>query len=80
MLVLNGYFDGNTVRTFEPIVAQKNQKVTLTVLDDFVEETGIHHLDDEIIDKYFGMWQSHGDDVCAEEAIQKMREGRHFDF
>lgn len=36
MLVLNGYFDGNTVRTFEPIVAQKNQKVTLTVLDDFV--------------------------------------------
>lgn len=38
MIEMDGYFDGNTVRTFEPIVAKKNQKVRLTFLDEFQGE------------------------------------------
>lgn len=80
MIVLDGYFDGTAVRTFEPIVAKKNQKVTLTVLDEFVDEKTPKSLSEKIINKYFGIWKSHGDAACAEKRIQEMREGRHFDF
>jgi hypothetical protein len=33
----NGYFDGNTIKTFDVIEAPKNQKVIITFLDEFVE-------------------------------------------
>ena len=38
MLALQGYFDGNEVRTLEKIHARKNQKLIITILDEFVEE------------------------------------------
>lgn len=38
MLALQGYFDGNVVQTLEKIHAKKNQKVIITVLDEFIEE------------------------------------------
>ena len=38
MLTLNGYYDGSTVQTAEKIPAKKNQKVIITVLDEFIEE------------------------------------------
>ena len=38
MLALQGYFDGNEVRTLEQIHAQKNQKLIITILDEFIEE------------------------------------------
>ena len=38
MLALQGYFDGNMVQTLEKINAKKNQKVIITVLDEFIEE------------------------------------------
>ena len=38
MLTLNGYYDGSTVQTAEKISAKKNQKVIITVLDEFIEE------------------------------------------
>lgn len=38
MTVFSGYFDGNTVKTDEPIIAKKNQKVSVTVLDEFIDE------------------------------------------
>lgn len=38
MLALKGYYDGNEVRTLEKIQAQKNQKLIITVLDEFIEE------------------------------------------
>ena len=38
MLVANGYFDGDSIKTFENFKAQKNQKVIITVLDEFVNE------------------------------------------
>lgn len=42
MLALQGYFDGNMVQTLEKINAKKNQKVIITVLDEFIEEVPKH--------------------------------------
>lgn len=39
MLALQGYYDGNTVQTLEKIQAKKNQKLIITILDEFMEET-----------------------------------------
>ena len=39
MLTLNGYYDGNTVQALEKIQAKKNQKVIITILDEFMEES-----------------------------------------
>ena len=39
MLTLSGYYDGNTVQTLEKIQAKKNQKVIITILDEFMEES-----------------------------------------
>ena len=41
MLALQGYYDGNAVQTLEKIQAKKNQKLIITVLDEFMEETPI---------------------------------------
>ena len=38
MLALEGYYDGENVKTKEKIQAQKNQKLIITILDEFVEE------------------------------------------
>ena len=39
MLALQGYYDGNMVWTLEKIHAKKNQKLIITVLDEFMEES-----------------------------------------
>ena len=39
MVSLNGYYDGNTVQTLEKIHAKKNQKVIITILDEFMEDS-----------------------------------------
>ena len=39
MLALQGYYDGNMVRTLEKIHAKKNQKLIITVLDEFMDES-----------------------------------------
>lgn len=38
MPALAGYYDGENVKTLEKIQAQKNQKLIITILDEFVEE------------------------------------------
>jgi len=38
MLRTDGYFDGNTIKTFRSVNAKKNQKVVITFLDEFVDE------------------------------------------
>lgn len=38
MLALQGYYDGSNIQTLETIHAKKNQKVIITILDEFVEE------------------------------------------
>lgn len=45
MLALQGYYDGNTVQPLEKIQAKKNQKLIITILDEFIQEvpeTTIH--------------------------------------
>ena len=39
MLAVQGYYDGNMVRTLEKIHAKKNQKLIITVLDEFMDES-----------------------------------------
>ena len=39
MVSLSGYYDGNTVQTLEKIQAKKNQKVIITILDEFMEDS-----------------------------------------
>lgn len=39
MLALQGYYDGTMVRTLEKINAKKNQKLIITVLDEFMDES-----------------------------------------
>ena len=41
MLALQGYFDGSEVRTLEKIHARKNQKLIITILDEFIEESSL---------------------------------------
>ena len=38
MLALQGYYDGQKIQTLETVQMAKNQKVIITVLDEFVEE------------------------------------------
>lgn len=38
MLALRGYYDGNRIQSLDKIHAQKNQKLIITILDEFVEE------------------------------------------
>lgn len=38
MYSLQGFYDGTTFQTLEKVSVQKNQKVIITVLDDFQEE------------------------------------------
>lgn len=39
MLALEGYYDGKTIHPLEEINAKKNQRLIITVLDDFISET-----------------------------------------
>ena len=39
MLALQGYYDGTMVQTLEKINAKKNQKLIITVLDEFMDES-----------------------------------------
>lgn len=38
MLALEGYYDGENVQTLGKMQAKKNQKLIITILDEFVEE------------------------------------------
>lgn len=38
MLALKGYYDGTAVQMLEEITAKKNQKLIITILDEFIEE------------------------------------------
>ena len=39
MLAVQGYYDGAAIRPLEEIVAKPNQRVIITIMDDFVEPT-----------------------------------------
>ena len=37
MLAVQGYYDGATIQPMEPLMAKPNQRVIITVMDEFVE-------------------------------------------
>ncbi len=39
MLAIQGYYDGMTIKPLETIKAKPNQRVIITVMDEFVEST-----------------------------------------
>ena len=39
MLAIPAYYDGNTIRPLVPIVAQPNQRIIITIMDEFVDES-----------------------------------------
>ena len=41
MLAVNGYFDGVAIKPLEKIIAKPNQKVIITIIDDFIEHEEI---------------------------------------
>lgn len=41
MLAVQGYFDGITIQPLENITAKPNQKVIITIMDEFIEPTTI---------------------------------------
>jgi len=43
MLAVKGYFDGTTIQLLEDVHAQKNQKVIITVLDEYIEKKSPIH-------------------------------------
>lgn len=41
MLALQGYYDGKTIQPLEEFPARKNQKLIITVLDEFISEAPV---------------------------------------
>ena len=39
MLAVQGYYDGANIRALENIDAKPNQKVIITIMDEFIEQT-----------------------------------------
>ena len=57
MLALQGYYDGNMVRTLEKIHAKKNQKLIITVLDEFMDESDSKDADLGLREKEQYAWE-----------------------
>lgn len=77
MLAVQGYFDGAAIKPLEKIVAKPNQRVIITIMDEFVEpketirKTGIRgilaqYADPTLAETEKGAWEravaeKHGD-------------------
>ena len=68
MLAVQGYYDGMAIKPLEKILAKPNQRVIITVMDEFVESTvtvapkgirGIlsHYADPSLQEKEKGAWE-----------------------
>ena len=43
MLAVQGYYDGVTIKPLEDIVAKPNQRIIITIMDEFVEPAETPH-------------------------------------
>ena len=50
MLAVQGYFDGVAIRPLEKITAKPNQRVIITVMDEFVEP--VKTVEKSMVEKY----------------------------
>ncbi|MCM1155156.1 MAG: hypothetical protein NC314_01160 [Roseburia sp.] len=74
MLALEGYYDGENVQTLEKIHAQKNQKLIITILDEFIEEKPkerIRQTAKGILSKYADPLLQAQEDTAWENAVVK---------
>ena len=53
-MVVQGYFDGNAVRILDSVEMKVNQKVQITILDEYVEENSSEE-NAELLAKYKGL-------------------------
>lgn len=71
MIAVPGYFDGVTIRPLEKLIAKPNQRVIITVMDEFVEpqkkedKKGIRgilseYADPVLAEKEKGAWEISG--------------------
>ncbi len=42
MLAFQGYYDGTNIQPLEEIKVKRNQRVIITILDDFLEPEAVH--------------------------------------
>lgn len=49
MLAVHGYYDGASFQALEEVMPKKNQRVIITIMDDFVDTS--HNTDNERIKK-----------------------------
>ena len=84
MLAVQGYYDGMTIRPLEKILAKPNQRVIITVMDEFVESTttvakkGIRgilsqYADPSLQEKEKGVWEraaveKYSDALCKHDS------------
>ncbi|MBR6029562.1 MAG: hypothetical protein IKP40_10815 [Clostridia bacterium] len=77
MVAIQGYFDGVTIRPLEELIAKPNQRVIITVMDEFVEPDKLKqpkglrgilssYADSSLVEKEGGAWEraavkKHGD-------------------
>ncbi len=68
MLAVNGYYDGVAIKTLEDLEAKPNQRLIITVMDDFIEPDGntqkksmrgalAQYADPSLIEKEKGAWE-----------------------
>lgn len=48
MLAVQGYYDGNYIKPLEKITVNKNQKVIITVLDEYINENSANTKNNDI--------------------------------
>ncbi len=68
MLAVQGYYDGMTIKPFEKITAKPNQRVIITIMDEFIEPASSHsnkgmrgvlsqYADPALLEKEKGAWE-----------------------
>jgi len=57
MLAVKGYYDGKEFKALENIKLNKNQKVIITVLDEYIEDKDISSIKEKPHKKFLGIWK-----------------------
>lgn len=71
MLAVQGYYDGTIIQPLEKIQARPNQRVIITIMDDFISPTQI----DQKREKLEGFFSLAEKIDIDEQAIKELREG-----
>lgn len=70
MLAVTGYYDGTSIQALEEIKAQKNQRVIITIMDDFISPD-LTKIKKEKMSKFFSLA---GNINIDEDSVKDIRE------